>query len=378
MEVSEILMNLKKEGNFRKIPGKLPPDYLDFTSNDYLGLASNPFLVQEFLNSVENPRFSSSSSRLLASSQEAYSELESFLAKEYKRTVLLFNSGYHANTGIISAMASDSQTLIIADKLSHASIIDGIILSKADYRRFPHNDMVGLRSILSKNKDKYDNFLVITESIFSMDGDAAPLEELLKIKREFPKVILYLDESHSLGVRGQKGLGMAQENESKEWDIVVYPMGKGAASMGAFVVCSEDTKDFLINRSRSLIYSTALPPVQMQWSLFIFKKVIAMEEERKYLYSISRLLNSYLEKITDKERIGFSHIQPLIIGDSHKTKELSEILSFHKIKALPIRKPTVPAGTERLRFSLSATMKEEDIHRLGNILEDIKCKGNIL
>lgn len=379
MDFNNILENLKAEGNLRTLPNETPEGFIDFTSNDYLGLASDPALAREFLESLSEFRFSTSSSRLLASCQESFIRLESYLESIYGRPVLLFNSGYHANTGIISSVASEGKCLVIADKLVHASIIDGIILSRADFRRFSHNDMDGLRKILEANKDKYDSFLVISESVFSMDGDDAPLDELLQIKKEFPGVILYLDEAHALGVRGPEGKGRAQESGSPaEWDIIVAPMGKAAASMGAFAVCSKELKDFLVNRSRSLIFSTALPPIQMQWSLFILKKMFEAEERRKHLKKLSLRLSNILREIFNQQNPTYSHIQPLIIGDSRKAVKMSERIYESGIKVLPIRKPTVPKGTERLRFSLTADMSEEDIDKLGTVLAEIKCRGDIL
>ena len=375
MDFSKILTDLESEGNLRKLPESLPGNYIDFTSNDYLGLASDREQAKEFLNSLSEYKFSSSASRLLASSQDSYYSLEALLEKAYGRKILFFNSGYHANTGIISAVASDSNCLVVADKLVHASIIDGIKLSRSEFRRFPHNDMKSLQKIIERNYDSFSDILIVSESIFSMDGDCAPLDKLLELKEAYPKIMLYLDEAHAFGVKGPKGLGMAQAYKTPEkWDIIVAPLGKAPASMGAFVVCSENIKDFLINRSRSLIFSTALPPIQIEWTSFILKKIFEMDKERLHLEELSILLSQALERVTGKGSREFSHIQPLVIGNPHKTIEISQILYNNGIKSLPIRKPTVPAGTERLRFSLNANMKGEYINKLENILE---CNRNI-
>lgn len=372
MEIKDYLTQLKEEGNLRKIPDDFRDNLLDFTSNDYMGLASEKSLAQEFLIQESDLRFSSSASRLLASRQNEYSELENLIKEEYNRDALILNSGYHANTGIIPALASDSKTLIIADKLVHASIIDGIILSRAEFRRFPHNDIKALKKIVEKNYGDYERIIVITESVFSMDGDSPDLEAILDIKKEFPKLILYLDEAHALGIEGLRGKGLSQATSTPTaWDILVFPLGKAAASMGAFVVCSPEMKDFLVNKSRSFIFSTALPPVQIKWTSFILRKLFGMEERREHLKILSSLFSNCIRERFNNQPNSISHIQPLIIGDPKKTIELSHFFLENGIKVLPIRKPTVAAGTERLRFSLTANMTKEDILKVREVLRNI-------
>lgn len=371
-----VLSRLAAEGNLRKLPSGMTPGMLDFTSNDYLGVASRKEFAEEFIDSADKFLFTSSASRLLSSNQEAYRELEELLKTQYNRDILVFNSGYHANTGVIPTLASDSKTLIVADKLSHASIIDGIILSRADYRRFPHNNLEALRKIVSNNYAAYDRIIVITESIFSMDGDSSDPEGLHRLKKEFPKIVLYLDEAHAFGVKGDRGLGMAQTTSTpSDWDIVVCPLGKAAASMGAFVVCDEDMKEFLINKSRSLIFSTALPPIQIKWTTFVLRKIFGMDREREHLQHLSERFSDMFSRYFPMQKKLVSHIQPLITGDSKATVALSQKLESEGIRALPIRRPTVPAGTERLRFSLSAAMTDEEMNRVEEIFKRLNANG---
>lgn len=370
MVIKQFLANLAEEGNLRKLPDEMPSDMLDFASNDYLGVASRKDYAEEFLSNGKPLVFSSSASRLLASKQDVYNELESMLRKEYSREILIFNSGYHANTGIIPAIASVNKTLIVADKLVHASIIDGIVISRCDFRRFHHNDLRTLRRIVEENHTKYERILIITESVFSMDGDSPDLEGFLALKKEYSNLTLYIDEAHAFGVKGKRGLGLAYSSSSfDDWDIVVCPLGKAAASMGAFVVCSDDIKKLLINRSRALIFSTALPPVQVLWTTFILDKIFKMDSEREHLNRLSSLFAEMLTRNYPSQIRGSSHIQPLIIGNAHETINLSSFLESEGIRALPIRKPTVPAGTERIRFSLSARMRESDIENVGEVLK---------
>ncbi len=380
MKVRKQLQQLHAEGNYREIPTVLPVTTLDFSSNDYLGLAQDSALQARFFAdsvSAEVP-FSSSASRLLASRQIEYTDLEVFLKLLYgKRRLnnnteaLLFNSGYHANTGIIPAIAAKN-TFIVADKLVHASIIDGIVLSRAPFKRFPHNDYDRLEAIVAENADKYENILVVVESIYSMDGDAADIERLLVLKKQYPNVVLYVDEAHAFGVLGPKGLGLvAASSDPGAVDFVIGTFGKAAASMGAFVITEKDFKDYLVNTSRSFIFSTALPPMQAAWTRFVLSSLVQKDNRREHLALLATQLQKVLQKYSDRP-ITPSHIQPLIIGDPVKAVELSNrLLSRYGIKALPIRKPTVPEGTDRLRFSLSAAMMPRDIERLDKALAEL-------
>lgn len=364
---SEILRNLEKSGNYRTIPGDRVDDRcVDFSTNDYMGLALRDDLRREFFDSDANRNLlmSASASRLLASCQSEHLKLEALLAELYGREVLLFNSGYHANTGIISSLAAEG-TLIVADKLSHASIIDGMILSRAPFVRFRHNDYAHLERVLEKSAKDYERVLVITESVFSMDGDRADIGRLVEIKRRYPNVILYVDEAHAFGVCGRMGLGYACEYP--EVDIIVGTFGKAAASSGAFTAVSDEIKRFLINRARSFIFSTALSPMTAAWTRFMVNCLVGMESERRYVADLSRRLSEGLKLGAEA-----SHILPLIVGDAAAAVALSGKLLEAGYKALPIRTPTVPAGTERLRFSISASMSPGDIDGLIDALNRLK------
>ena len=380
MDFSERLDNLRREGNFREIPRMTSGGIIDFSTNDYLGLGSNPDIQAAFFAdpaSLQVP-MTSSAARLLAPRQIEYDNLEVALRLLYSRRrgddtgALLFNSGYHANTGLIPALASGNDTMILADRLVHASIIDGIILSKAKFARFRHNDTAHLRELLEKHSGEFRNILVIVESVYSMDGDRADIEALLGLRREFPNVALYVDEAHAFGVLGPRGLGLVADSSAPwEVDVVVGTFGKAAASMGAFAITDSVTRDYLINSSRSFIFSTALPPMQVAWSRFTLSKLLYGNTQREHLSHLAGELNRVLRQFSVIP-IEESHIQPLVIGDPKEAVDLSNrLLTLYGIKALPIRKPTVPAGTERLRFSLSAAMSMDDIAVLDRALRDL-------
>lgn len=379
MEIRQHLQQLHEEGNYRQIPTVTPLTLTDYSTNDYMGLAADATLQAKFFAdpiSATVP-LTSSAARLLAPRQIEYTNLEVFLTLLYKKrrgsdtAALLFNSGYHANTGLISSIA-DKSTLIVADRLVHASIIDGIVLSRAPFLRFRHNDFDHLEEIISQKGGDYRQILVIVESVYSMDGDQADMERLIALKRKYPGVTLYVDEAHAFGVLGPKGLGLAAASSAPgEIDIIVGTFGKAAASMGAFAITGLDMHDYLVNTARSFIFSTAIPPMSAAWTRFTVGNLIQKDNRREYLQRLGVQLSEVLNRYTD-HKVAPSHIQPLIVGDPKKAVELSrQLLSRYGIKALPIRKPTVPAGTERLRFSLSCAMLPRDIETLDKALAEL-------
>ena len=363
--IAESLDRLRSRGNYRSIPPADRREYLDFTSNDYLGLAGMKTLQEEFFARTGTTAIplSSSASRLLSGVQEESEALEEKLERLYGRSALLFNSGYHANTGMIAALG-DSHTLILADKLVHASIIDGYRLSDARMVRFRHNDIAHLEKLLARMAGDYERVIVVVESVYSMDGDSPDLQAITELKQRYGNVMVYVDEAHAFGVCGPKGLGLCANPEiAGDVDIVVGTLGKAGASSGAFVITGKRIKEYAVNCARSLIFSTAIPPICCSWTNFLLDKIIVMDDERQHLKNLGVRLAESLQPLTDVE-ITPSHIQPFILGDSRRAVELSGALLEEGIKVLPIRTPTVPAGTERLRISLSAGMNVSDVDRL--------------
>lgn len=364
------LREIEAKGNLRRIPADATESgRVDFSGNDYLGLSLRSDLRDEFFNTNDPSDLimSASASRLLASRQKAYSAFEELLKKAYGRTALLFNSGYHANTGMVSALATKEYT-ILADKLVHASIIDGIRLSGAPFERFRHNDMRHLSALAQKATAQGRKLLIIAESVYSMDGDKAPVSELVDIKRKYPDALLYIDEAHAVGVEGPAGLGVCMNPEISvgDVDVIVGTLGKALASAGAYVIANENVRLWAINRARSFIFSTALPPVNVLWSKFIFEKAMNMDSERRKLKQLGRRLGEALGTGSD------SHIQPYMLGDPHEALRISKILKDQGFDVLPIRTPTVPPGTDRLRISLSAALREDEIDSLAEALNRIK------
>ncbi|WP_374530863.1 8-amino-7-oxononanoate synthase [Acinetobacter sp.] len=368
------LDELKQQGNLRQFTSNTQQGkwieiqqrrMLNLASNDYLGLASDLSLREQFFDETPNAHrvMSSSSSRLLTGNFPEYEQLEASLSQAFAgRAALLFNSGYHMNIGILPAV-SDAKTLILADKLVHASMIDGIRLSSAKYVRYRHNDLQHLFQLLQKYHadDAFDRIIVVTESIFSMDGDETDLAKLVRIKSQFAKVMLYVDEAHAIGVRGEQGLGCAEQYQViKQIDFLVGTFGKAMASIGGYLICHPIIREFLINRMRSLIFSTAQPPICMAWTNFIFKKQLTMTASRQHLQQLS----AYLQQAVQAKGYACpstSHIVPVIIGESQKTVDTAAQLQQAGFYIMPVRPPTVPVQSSRLRICLNTQFQQDEL-----------------
>ncbi|MDK9561743.1 8-amino-7-oxononanoate synthase [Gallibacterium anatis] len=347
---------------------------LNLSSNDYLGIAAEPQFLSQFLAEMSQQPLplTSSSSRLLTGNFPIYETLEQRIAQDYQRQAcLLFNSGYHANIGILPAV-TDRHTLIVADKLVHASIIDGIRLSECKWVRYRHNDYQHLSDILQKQAADYQRIIIVTESVFSMDGDIVDLAALTALKQQYDNVLLYVDEAHAVGVFGEKGLGIAeQQGYIDQIDFLVGTFGKALASMGAFVVCDQAVKDYLINTMRPLIFSTALPPLNVAWSYFIWQQLANFHERRQHLANISQQLRTFIQQTLGLPMPSATNVVPYIVGENQRALEVAQRLQQRHFYALPIRPPTVPKGTARIRFSLTAAINEAEIAELMQTLKEL-------
>lgn len=381
-QMQQELQILKEKSNLRKLPAMAHEgryvvvdgqQMLNLSSNDYSGLANDIELRQEFWETMTAKAFlpTSSSSRLLTGNFTVYDRLEEQLARIFgTEAALTFNSGYHANTGILPAV-SNTRTLILADKLIHASLIDGIRLSTAKYIRYRHNQYDQLERLLQENHSEYERIIIVTESIFSMDGDEADLRELVRLKKLYPRVLLYVDEAHAFGVRGQKGLGCAEEQGCiNDIDFLVGTFGKALASAGAYIVCRKAIREYLINKMRTFIFTTALPPVTIQWTSFVLERLAGFQQRREALRLISKQLKESLES-KGYACPSTSHIVPLITGESSLAIRKAEELQRKGFYALPVRPPTVPEGTSRIRFSLTADIREEEIDRIQHSISTV-------
>jgi 8-amino-7-oxononanoate synthase len=347
---------------------------LNLSSNDYLGLGDNTELLSGYLMKFRNAEdagnyaLTSSSSRLLTGNHPLYFELEKTIAEFYdSESALVFNSGYHANVGILPAL-STRHDLILCDKLNHASIIDGIMIAEADYKRYLHGNYDHLEELLEETRSDYRQVFIVTESVFSMDGDLADLRKLVELKNKY-QAVLIVDEAHGVGVYGENGLGLSEDSGLlNEIDILIGTFGKALASTGAYAVMKGLFREYLVNTMRPLIFTTALPPIVLGWSLQALRFQKGMHDRRKHLLELaSRLRSALLEQGFDVP--GDSHIVPVILGENDRAMAMAEALRDKGYLGLPVRPPTVPENKARIRFSLRANLQWEDIEALPEIMK---------
>ncbi|NYR09169.1 8-amino-7-oxononanoate synthase [Psychrobacter sp. BI730] len=380
--------NLQHDGRYVVSAGKA---LLNIASNDYLGLSGDTEMQAEFLaqvgqlSTMHTPKMSATSSRLLTGNDIQLEALEEELQNWYQsaiekqsstnsKSVLVLNSGYHANLGILPALTTlPVKTLILADKLVHASIIDGMRLSQSKfvtYRRYRHNDYEHLAKFIEQADETVERIIIVTESIFSMDGDRADLAQLVQFKSKDTRIELYVDEAHAVGVLGDTGLGLAEETHTlADIDYLVGTFGKAFASMGAYIMCDEVIKQWLINAMRPLIFSTALPPINHAWTRFILAKMPTLTDQRAHLAQLSTTLSQAIDprhrvSPTLQEIYYQSPIVPYILGDNASTLAKAQQLQAAGFYALPIRPPTVPTNTARIRLVMNAKLTNEDCERL--------------
>lgn len=370
-DLEQRLEQLRQQGQWRELRRSdygLPEmtfegtRYLNLSSNDYLGLANDAALRGEFLSRVQDTRLGATGSRLMTGNTLPYADFEQQLERAYGLPALVFGSGYHANTGVLPALVS-SGDLVLADRLVHASILDGVLASKADFQRYRHNDYEHLETLLARNRSRYRYVWIVSETIFSMDGDRADLARLVDLKNRY-EALLYLDEAHSIGTDGEDGLGMCrQAGVLEQVDVAVFPMGKAMASHGAFVLAKRPLRDYLVNTSRPMIFSTALPPVCVAWSAFVFSRMQSMASERERLQHNSAQLREGLRGMGYRV-LGQSHILPVVFGDNEAVLQASAQLRAQGIWATAIRYPTVPRGEARIRLSVSSAFSSDQIQRI--------------
>ena len=353
-----------KEDKYIVINGK---KYINLSSNDYLGLSTNKAIIKEFIETNKMDKeflFSSASARLLTGTSSIYFKLEKNLANLFnKQACLLYNTGYQCNLGIISSLVHKGD-VIFCDKLNHASIIAGMKLSQADFYRYKHLDYQHLETLLKKYRAKYKKALIVSESVFSMDGDIADIKKLVELKNKY-NCILMIDEAHAFGVFGKNLCGISEKiNVINSIDIIVATLGKAFASVGAFCVASKMYIDYFINKSSSFIFSTALAPVNVMWTNWLIEnKINLIKEKQKKLNNLLKKVHEYLK---DNRH---TQIIPIIIGQNKQTIEIAKKLQQESFFLLPIRVPTVAPNTARLRLSLTADIAFEEIKKMFEIIE---------
>ncbi|NOX20280.1 MAG: 8-amino-7-oxononanoate synthase [Nitrospirae bacterium] len=381
MDFKSKLKDLENAGLLRTIRDRGSPvtrvitlgdrEYINFSSNDYLGLAANQEIVKAASEVMKELGFGAGASRLLSGGTMLHQKLEeSIAAFKTTESAVLLNSGYTANTGVIPAL-TNKETAIFSDELNHASIIDGCRLSRAEVFIYRHTDMEHLRELLKTRKRAFN--LIVTDTVFSMDGDIAPLDELVKIAKE-EGALLYIDDAHGTGVLGQ-GYGALRHFNLKPEDFIIQmgTLSKALGAFGAFVAATKEITDWIINSARSLIYSTALPiPVvaASYKAMEIIKNSPSLVQRLWKRRSLAIRLFQELNLDTGRSQ---TPIIPVLLSSNQKALDLSGFLLERGIYAPAIRRPTVT--TPRIRITITASHTEEDIQRLADTLKEARQCG---
>jgi 8-amino-7-oxononanoate synthase len=336
--------------------------YLNFSSNDYLGLSTHPAVKEAARKAVQDFGAGSGASRLISGNHQLYQKLESRLADvKNAEAALVFSSGYHAGMGLLSALTGPGNTILL-DRLAHASLVDGARLSRARLKVFEHNSPESLKKRLKSSPA--GQTLVVTESVFSMDGDVAPLASLVQVCEE-TGALLIVDDAHGFGVLGPSGRGAGETLEKQSPNLLIMgTLSKAMGSLGGYVTGPRLLVDFLVNRCRTLIYTTALPPSCLAASLAALRLCFEEKEGALLLGQLRENIQHLISGLKEKNFVlpaNPTPIIPVLYSEEKSTLEAMKSLKEHGIFAPAIRPPTVPANSCRIRLSLSALHRPADI-----------------
>lgn len=351
---------------------------VNLISNNYLGLATDPRLREAVASALaEGLPVCSTGSRLLSGNAEIWGELESEIAQFMRsESALYFNSGYSANVGLLSALIQPGD-IVFSDSANHASIIDGLRLAGARKVIYPHLDMDSLERELQKNFAASTQRFIVSESIFSMDGDRAPIANLVALAEKYGAELI-IDEAHATGVAGPQGRGLAAASGLADRVLItVHPCGKALASMGCFVCCSENLKQYLVNRARTFIFSTALPPYMAAQVRAAIRIAAVADRERSDLAAFATFLRHKLRDAGFDIGYGDTHIVPVFLGQNERAVRFAALLNEAGFAVRPIRPPSVPAGTSRLRLSLNAKLTAALLARFADALVSIREQEHV-
>jgi glycine C-acetyltransferase len=374
------LRDLEKQGLRRQlvvVSGSQGPEvvidgrrFLNFCSNNYLGLADDPRLVAAASESLRREGMGSGASRLVCGNMAAHRSLESSLAR-FKGTpaALAFSTGYMANIGIISSLMN-REDIVFSDRLNHASIVDGILLSRAKCRRYPHGDMAALEEML-KAAAGFRKRLIVTDAVFSMDGDIAPLDKIVALARRYGCLVM-VDEAHALGVLGANGKGAVEHfGLEGEVNIQMGTLSKAAGAFGAYCCGSEALIDFLVNKARSFIYTTGMPPAVAAASQRALEIMHEEPHRRRQLWEHTRDFRREVQRCGFDVSRSETPIIPIVVGEAALAVTFARRLFAKGIFVAAIRPPSVPQGTARLRLTLMATHTRWQLEQTWEQLEQI-------
>ncbi len=383
--IDEDLNKRKENSQFRSLHPVLPAkdgvtvtkedkELLNFCSNDYLGLSKHAGVIEGSVTYAKKYGAGSTASRLITGTYEIHEKLEDRLAQTFHReAALLFNSGFQANSTIIETL-TNRHSLVLTDRLSHNSLLQGSLLSRARLQRFEHNDMSHLEKLLIEAREEdYNRIMIITETVFSMDGDRSDIPVIAALAEKH-NALLFVDDAHAVGVWGEKGLGLGFDTSGI--DILLGTCGKAFGSFGAYVACSQKMKDYLVNYCPGFIYTTALPPAVVGAIDAALDIIPALNAERKKYHKKISEVRRRLEDMSYDTGPSTTQIIPVIIGDEKETVALAQWLEEQGILATAIRPPTVPENSSRIRITVTVRHTDEQIDYLLSRMKEFKHAGN--
>jgi len=349
-------------------------------SNNYLGLANNPRLKQAAIEAVQKYGCGAGASRLVCGNFKLYEELENRVARFKKQeAALVFNSGYAANLGAITTLVGRGD-IVFSDRLNHASIIDAILLSRAQLKRYPHKDVHTLEKMLreQRTENREQRKLIVTDSLFSMDGDIAPLPEIVELAKRYGAMVM-VDEAHAAGVFGENRSGLAEHfGLTKDIDVHMGTFSKALGCMGGFIAGSKALIDYLINKSRPLIYTTGMPPSVLASCIAAIDIIQKDEWMADILWENVDFMRKGLIDLGFSLTAAESQIMPIMVGDSEKAVEFSREIFEEGLFIQAIRPPTVPQGQARLRLTVMAAHKKEDLKKALEIIGKVGRRLNVI
>lgn len=367
---------LQNKGKYRELPENPSKSFIDFSTNDYLGLSQSEVLFESAKSAGTEFGVGSTGSRLLSGNKKIFEDFEKRIAKDKgTESALIFNSGFQANVTVLASLLDQSvlgdKPIVFFDKLNHASLYQAVFLSNAELIRYQHNDADHLSNLLTKFKNDLKSKFIVTETIFGMDGDIAPIEKIFALSKEH-EAFLYLDEAHATGIIGHNGYGLSTDINLQEIPhLILGTFSKALGCFGAYVACSSVIKNYLINKCSGFIYSTSLSPMVIGAAAKAWNLVQHLADQRQALSFKATNLRNDLQNLGFNTGNSATHIIPIILGDEDTVMSAKEKLLKQGLVVSAIRPPTVPPGTSRLRIALNVNHTESNLDYLVHVLQQI-------
>ena len=352
-------------------------NYLDLSSNDYLSMSSNEEVLESGIEAARKYGFGATGSRLLSGNNELFQNLENLIAKDkHTESALIFSTGFQANTSVLASLLDEkvflANPIVFFDKLNHSSLYQAVFSTKAELIRYNHNDMIQLEYLMDKYKHDTRPKFIVAETIFGMDGDILPIEDVVTLAKQH-HAFLYLDEAHATGIFGPSGYGLSTTIDLSEIEhVIMGSFSKALGCSGGYIACSEILQNYLINKSAGFIYSTAPSPAVMGAVYKSWDMLRYLNDQRCNLLNLGNYLREKLLKHDFDIGKSTTHIVPIILKKDEIVLKAKETLLKHKIIVSAIRPPTVPPNSSRLRIALNTKHRNEDVDRLIEILVNIR------